>query len=101
MEKIQVKIKRIFDKREGQNERGNWCFQDLHVVEDNDERYPNEFLCTIGSNDVEAVTKLKEGDTIKMGVSFSVRSFTNAESKEFWRQVVAGWGIEVVQVSGF
>jgi hypothetical protein len=96
MEKIQVKIKRIFDKREGQNEHGNWCYQDIHVVEDNNDRYPNEFLCTISSSDVENIAKLKEGDTIKMGVSFAVRCYTK-DGKDYWKQVVAGWGLERIE----
>ena len=100
MEKIQVKIKRIFDKREGQNEHGNWCYQDIHVVEDNNDRYPNEFLCTISSSDVENIAKLKEGDTIKINLAFGVRSYSK-DGKEYWKQTCAGWNIEVVQVSAF
>ena len=101
MEKIQVKIKRIYEKREGQSERGNWCYQDVQVVENTDERYPNEFLVTVGSNEVEQLAKLKEGDIIKIGLSFFVRSYTTREQKEYQSQAITGWGIEVVQVSGF
>ena len=91
MEKIQVKIKRIFEKREGENERGKWAYQDIHVVEDNNERFPNEFLATLGINELETLGKLKEGDTIKIGLS----------NKEFFNQTASGWGIEVVEVSAF
>lgn len=101
MEKIQVKIKRIFEKREGESERGKWAYQDIHVVEDNNERFPNEFLATLGINELETLGKLKEGDTIKIGLSFGVRSYTNKENREFFSQTVSGWGIEVVQVSAF
>ena len=59
MEKIQVKIKRIFEKREGENERGKWAYQDIHVVEDNNERFLNEFLATLGINDVETLKRLE------------------------------------------
>lgn len=99
MEKIQVKIKRIFEKREGESERGKWAYQDIHVVEDNNERFPNEFLATLGINELETLGKLKEGDTIKMGLSFGVRSYTDRENKERYNQTVSGWGIEVVEVS--
>ena len=99
MEKIQVKIKRIFEKREGESERGKWAYQDIHVVEDNNERYPNEFLATCGLAEIETLAKLKEGDTIKMGLSFGVRSYTDRENKERYNQSVSGWGIEVVQLS--
>lgn len=99
MEKIQVKIKRIFEKREGESERGKWAYQDIHVVEDNNERFPNEFLATLGINELETLGKLKEGDTIKMGLSFGVRSYTDRENKERYNQTVSGWGIEVVQFS--
>ena len=98
MEKIQVKIKRIFGKREGENERGKWAYQDIHVVEDNNERFPNEFLATLGINELETLGKLKEGDTIKMGLSFGVRSYEK-DGKMFWKQIVDGWGVEVVQLS--
>ena len=98
MEKIQVKIKRIFEKREGENERGKWAYQDIHVVEDNNERFPNEFLATLGINELETLGKLKEGDTIKMGLSFGVRSYEK-DGKMFWKQIVDGWGVEVVQLS--
>ena len=99
MEKIQVKIKRIFEKREGESERGKWAYQDIHVVEDNNERYPNEFLATCGLAEVETIAKLKEGDTIKMGLSFGVRSFIGKDEKEHFNQVVSGWGIEAVELS--
>ena len=99
MEKIQVKIKRIFEKREGESERGKWAYQDVHVVEDNNERFPNEFLATLGINELETLGKLKEGDTIKIGLSFGVRSYTDRENKERYNQTVSGWGIEVVEVS--
>lgn len=99
MEKIQVKIKRIFEKREGESERGKWAYQDIHVVEDNNERFPNEFLATLGINELETLGKLKEGDTIKIGLSFGVRSYTDRENKERYNQTVSGWGIEVVEVS--
>ena len=99
MEKIQVKIKRIFEKREGESERGKWAYQDIHVVEDNNERFPNEFLATLGINELETLGKLKEGDTIKIGLSFGVRSYTDRENKERYNQTVSGWGIEVVQFS--
>lgn len=99
MEKIQVKIKRIFEKREGESERGKWAYQDIHVVEDNNERYPNEFLATCGLAEIETLAKLKEGDTIKMGLSFGVRSYTDRENKERYNQSVSGWGIEVVELS--
>ena len=98
MEKIQVKIKRIFEKREGENERGKWAYQDIHVVEDNNERFPNEFLATLGINELETLGKLKEGDTIKIGLSFGVRSYEK-DGKMFWKQIVDGWGVEVVQLS--
>ena len=98
MEKIQVKIKRIFEKREGESERGKWAYQDIHVVEDNNERYPNEFLATCGLAEIETLAKLKEGDTIKMGLSFGVRSHEK-DGKMFWKQVVEGWGVEVVELS--
>ena len=101
MEKIQVKIKRIFEKREGESERGKWAYQDIHVVEDNNERFPNEFLCTVGIQDIETLGKLKEGDTIKIGLSFGVRSYTGKDEKEHFNQIVSGWGVEVVQVSAF
>ena len=78
MEKIQVKIKRIFEKREGENERGKWAYQDIHVVEDNNERFPNEFLATLGINELETLGKLKEGDTIKIGLP-SVFAHTQTE----------------------
>ena len=99
MEKIQVKIKRIFDTREGESDRGKWAYQDILVQEDCSERYPNEFLATLGTNEIETLRTLKEGDTIKMGLSFGVRSYTNKENKEFFNQTVSGWGIELVQVS--
>ena len=99
MEKIQVKIKRIFEKREGESERGKWAYQDIHVVEDNNECSPNEFLATLGINELETLGKLKEGDTIKIGLSFGVRSYTDRENKERYNQTVSGWGIEVVEVS--
>ena len=99
MEKIQVKIKRIFEKREGESERGKWAYQDIHVIEDNNERFPNEFLATLGINELETLGKLKEGDTIKIGLSFGVRSYTDRENKERYNQTVSGWGIEVVEVS--
>ena len=98
MEKIQVKIKRIFEKREGENERGKWAYQYIHVVEDNNERFPNEFLATLGINELETLGKLKEGDTIKIGLSFGVRSYEK-DGKMFWKQIVDGWGVEVVQLS--
>lgn len=98
MEKIQVKIKRIFEKREGESERGKWAYQDIHVVEDNNERFPNEFLATLGINELETLGKLKEGDTIKIGLSFGVRSYEK-DGKMFWKQIVDGWGVEVVQLS--
>ena len=98
MEKIQVKIKRIFEKRDGENERGKWAYQDIHVVEDNNERFPNEFLATLGINELETLGKLKEGDTIKIGLSFGVRSYEK-DGKMFWKQIVDGWGVEVVQLS--
>ncbi len=98
MEKIQVKIKRIFEKREGESERGKWAYQDVHVVEDNNERFPNEFLATLGINELETLGKLKEGDTIKIGLSFGVRSYEK-DGKMFWKQIVDGWGVEVVQLS--
>lgn len=101
MEKVIVKIKKIFPKREGESERGKWAYQDVHVVEETSERYPNEFLATCGLAEVETIAKLKEGDTIKIGLSFGVRSYNNKENKEFFNQVVSGWGIEVVQVSAF
>ena len=94
MEKIQVKIKRIFEKREGESERGKWAYQDIHVVEDNNERYPNEFLATCGLAEIETLAKLKEGDTIKLGLSFGVRSYTDKEEKIRYNQSVSGWGIE-------
>ena len=98
MEKIQVKIKRIFEKREGESERGKWAYQDIHVVEDNNERYPNEFLVTIGTSDVDKLSKLKEDDVVKLGMSFGVRSYEK-DGKMFWKQVVEGWGVEVVELS--
>ena len=101
MEKLQVKIKQIFEKREGESQRGKWCYQDLHLVEDTDERFPNEFLVTVGAKEVEQVAKLKANDIIKIGLSFFVREFTTREGKEYQSQSVTGWGIEVVQVSGF
>jgi hypothetical protein len=101
MEKLQVKIKRIFEKREGESQRGKWCYQDLHVVEDTDERYPNEFLVTVGTNEVEQVAKLKENDTVKIGLSFFVRECETKDGKKFNSQSVTGWGIEVVQLSAF
>ena len=101
MEKIQVKIKRIFEKREGESERGKWAYQDVHVVEDNNERFPNEFLVTVGTADCEKLEKLKAEDVIKLGMSFGVRSYTNKDNKEFFNQTVTGWGIETVQVSAF
>ena len=76
MEKIQVKIKRIFEKREGESERGKWAYQDIHVVEDNNERFPNEFLVTVGIQDIETLGKLKEGDTIKIDKSPDQESLT-------------------------
>ena len=99
MDKIVVKIKKIFPKREGESERGKWAYQDIHVVEDNNERFPNEFLATLGINELETLGKLKEGDTIKIGLSFAVRSYTDRENKERYNQTVSGWGIEVVEVS--
>ena len=101
MDKIVVKIKKIFPKREGESERGKWAYQDVHVVEETNERYPNEFLATLGINELEMLGKLKEGDTIKMGLSFGVRSYKDREHKERYNQSVSGWGIEVVQVSAF
>ena len=101
MEKLQVKIKRIFEKREGESQRGKWCYQDLHVVEDTDERYPNEFLVTVGTNEVEQVAKLKVNDTVKIGLSFFVRENETKDGKKFHSQSVTGWGIEVVQLSAF
>jgi hypothetical protein len=99
MEKIQVKIRHIFEKREGESERGRWAYQDIHVVEDNNERYPNEFLATCGLAEIETLAKLKEGDTIKLGLSFGVRSYTDKEEKIRYNQSVSGWGIEVVELS--
>lgn len=101
MEKLQVKIKRIFEKREGESQRGKWCYQDLLVVEDTDERYPNEFLVTVGTKEVEQVAKLKENDTVKIGLSFFVRENETKDGKKFCSQSVTGWGIEVVQLSAF
>lgn len=100
MEKLQVKIKRIFEKREGESQRGKWCYQDLQVVEDTDERYPNEFLVTVGTNEVDQVAKLKENDTVKIGLSFFVREYEK-DGKKYNSQSVTGWGIEVVQLSAF
>ena len=59
----------------------------------------NEFLATLGINELETLGKLKEGDTIKIGLSFGVRSYTDRENKERYNQTVSGWGIEVVEVS--
>ena len=101
MEKIQVKVKKIHEKREGSSEHGNWAYQDLHVIADNNERFPDEFIATVGFNDIDAVSKLREGDTIKMGLSFGVRSYKDKNDKERFSQLVSGWGIEVVQVSAF
>ena len=102
MEKIQVKIKKIFEKREGTSELGSkWAYQDVRVVEETEERFPNEFLVTLGINELETLGKLKEGDTIKIGLSFGVRSYTGKDEKEHFNQVVTGWGIETVQVSTF
>ena len=66
-----------------------------------DERFPNEFLVTVGAKEVEQVAKLKANDIIKIGLSFFVREFTTREGKEYQSQSITGWGIEVVQVSGF
>ena len=101
MEKLQVKIKRIFEKREGESQRGKWCYQDLHLVEDTDERFPNEFLVTVGAKEVEQVAKLKANDVIKIGLSFFVRENETKDGKKFHSQSVTGWGIEVVQLSAF
>lgn len=101
MEKVIVKIKEIFPKREGESERGKWAYQDIHIVEETNERYPNEYLATCGLAEVETIAKLKKDDTIKLGLSFGVRSFTTKEGKELYNQTVSGWGIEVVQVSAF
>ena len=48
---------------------------------------------------IETLAKLKEGDTIKLGLSFGVRSYTDKEEKIRYNQSVSGWGVEVVELS--
>lgn len=100
MEKIQVKIKRLFEKREGESERGKWCYQDMHIVEDTNERYPNEYIATMGTSDAEVMATLKEGDTIKINLCFGTRCYQK-DDKTFWSQTCHGWGVELVQPSAF
>ncbi len=101
MEKRQFKIKKVFEKREGESERGKWSYQDLWLIEDDESiRYPDEFLVTVKGEDITLAAKLKEGDTIKCGMQFGVREYAvpNTE-KVYHSQIVAGWGVEIVQLS--
>lgn len=101
MEKRQFKIKQIHEKREGENERGKWAYQDMHLIEDNEaSRFPEEFLVTFGITDTETIAKLKAGDTVKCGMTNGVHSFTSQSTgKEYKNNVIAGWQLEVVQLS--
>lgn len=103
MEKTIFKIKVIFPKREGKTEHAKWAFQDLHLIEaDESKRYPDEFLATFGNADIEKIAAFKQGDTVKCGISFGVRSYHSDEKNaDFYKQVASGWGIELVQISAY
>lgn len=105
MEKKNFKIKEIYPKREGESQRGKWSYQDLWLIEDDEsKRFPDEFLATFKGDDIEKLAKLKVGDTIKVGMQFGVHEFfpnPNDKEKAYRNTICAGWGVEVVQVSGF
>ena len=105
MDKSNFKIKEIFPKREGESQRGKWSYQDLWLIEDDEsKRFPDEFLVTFKGEDTEKIANLKAGDAIKVGIQFGVHEFfpnPNDKGRAFRNTICAGWGIEVVQVSGF
>ena len=96
MEKKQFKIK---------DENGNQKSA-MDVFEDRITAYGDKMVRPIVSiyEDIEKLAKLKVGDTIKVGMQFGVHEFfpnPNDKERAYRNTICAGWGVEVVEMSGF
>lgn len=90
---IQGRIVKIMEKQTGEGRNGAWQKQDF-VIETSGEQYPKKVCCNVWGDKVEALSRYKINDEVKLGINIESREYN-----ERWYTDIKVWKIDLISAT--